>query len=203
MCKSPTLRIHYGRSQSETMDTLHKRTLRRHQRSAKTLSIVVGAFFVCWLPFFVCHAISTFIICLYYKYIIILSDNAFTYVPDVLMEVFAWLGYMNSTLNPLIYALAIKSFSETFRRSFYNAVQQCNCSNLKQHDSNHMAQHINNTLNDRSRPPLKPTASLQERRKTTSMIDVNKSCTFMNKYLQVEYRHWHAKSLLSTLLDSR
>ena len=44
----------------------HRHKARKQAKSAKTLSIVVGAFFVCWAPFFMCHAISE---CLFIKVI--------------------------------------------------------------------------------------------------------------------------------------
>lgn len=45
----------------------------------------------------------------------------FIEVPTILMDIFTWLGYLNSALNPLIYALAIKTFSATYSRMLRDA----------------------------------------------------------------------------------
>uniref|UniRef100_A0AAY4CV76 G-protein coupled receptors family 1 profile domain-containing protein n=1 Tax=Denticeps clupeoides TaxID=299321 RepID=A0AAY4CV76_9TELE len=70
------------------------------RKAAKTLGIVVGAFIFCWMPFFVNSIIDPFI-------------NFGT--PAILFEAFIWLGYFNSTLNPIIYGL----FYPWFRKSLY------------------------------------------------------------------------------------
>ncbi|CAJ0609148.1 unnamed protein product [Cylicocyclus nassatus] len=71
------------------------------QRAARTLSIVVGAFIICWTPFFVFTPLT--VIC---KSCFADKDRIFTIV--------TWAGYLNSMLNPLIYS----RFSRDFRRAF-------------------------------------------------------------------------------------
>jgi len=39
------------------------------------------------------------------------------YCPDIVVEVLFWIGYFNSTLNPLIYAYFNKDFREAFRNT--------------------------------------------------------------------------------------
>ncbi|KAF7649601.1 hypothetical protein LDENG_00138930 [Lucifuga dentata] len=70
------------------------------QKAAKTLSIVLGAFIFCWLPFFIISFIDSYT-----------GLNS----PVELFEIFFWLDYFNSTLNPIIYAL----FSPCFRKCFH------------------------------------------------------------------------------------
>ncbi|XP_067097843.1 trace amine-associated receptor 13c-like [Osmerus mordax] len=70
------------------------------RKAAKTLGIVVGVFIFCWMPFFVYSIIDPYI-------------NFVT--PTAVFEVFVWLGYFNSTLNPIIYAL----FYPWFRKCFH------------------------------------------------------------------------------------
>ena len=38
------------------------------------------------------------------------SDELTGSVPTLLMEIFTWLGYSNSGLNPVIYALTVRTF---------------------------------------------------------------------------------------------
>lgn len=63
---------------------------RSERKAAKTLGIVVGVFIFCWLPFFVNFIVDPY-------------TNFST--PPILFEVFIWLGYFNSTANPIIYGL--------------------------------------------------------------------------------------------------
>ncbi|XP_039605620.1 trace amine-associated receptor 1-like [Polypterus senegalus] len=61
---------------------------KRETKAAKTLAIVLGVFLLCWLPFFLCNIINP-----------ILNHPA----PPAMTNVLAWIGYMNSTFNPLVY----------------------------------------------------------------------------------------------------
>ncbi|XP_014663547.1 PREDICTED: dopamine receptor 2-like [Priapulus caudatus] len=80
----------------------------KEQKAAKTLGIVMGAFVVCWLPFFLTNVLSG--IC-----------AACIVRPDIVFPVFTWLGYINSAINPVIYALS----SRDFRRAFYKTCCTC------------------------------------------------------------------------------
>ncbi|KAM4628382.1 trace amine-associated receptor 13c-like [Polymixia lowei] len=73
---------------------------RSEHKAAKTLGIVVGAFIFCWMPFFLNSIIDAY--------------TGFS-TPAALFEVFVWLGYFNSTLNPIIYGL----FYPWFRKCFH------------------------------------------------------------------------------------
>ncbi|XP_051253980.1 trace amine-associated receptor 13c-like [Dicentrarchus labrax] len=69
-------------------------------KAAKTLGIVLGAFIFCWMPFFINSIIDAF--------------TGFS-TPVAIFEASVWLGYFNSTLNPIIYAL----FYPWFKKCFY------------------------------------------------------------------------------------
>ncbi|XP_074535603.1 trace amine-associated receptor 1-like [Halichoeres trimaculatus] len=69
-------------------------------KATKTLAIVMGAFLSFWTPFFVCNVIDPFI--------------GYS-IPPELFETLVWLGYFNSTVNPIIYAF----FYSWFRKAFH------------------------------------------------------------------------------------
>jgi 5-hydroxytryptamine receptor 1 len=75
-------------------------SLSKERRAARTLGIIMGVFVVCWLPFFLMYVIVPFCV---------------SCCPsDKLKNFMAWLGYINSALNPLIYTI----FNMDFRRAF-------------------------------------------------------------------------------------
>uniref|UniRef100_A0A8C5K024 Trace amine-associated receptor 4 n=1 Tax=Jaculus jaculus TaxID=51337 RepID=A0A8C5K024_JACJA len=75
-------------------------TSKKENKATKTLSIVLGAFVSCWLPFFVLTITDPFI--------------GFT-TPEDLYDVFLWLGYFNSTFNPIIYGMFYPWFRKALR----------------------------------------------------------------------------------------
>ncbi|KAJ2940011.1 hypothetical protein O0L34_g14042 [Tuta absoluta] len=81
---------------------------RMETKAAKTLGIIVGGFVFCWLPFFSVYVIRAF------------CPNC---VADIVFSVLFWLGYCNSAINPLIYAL----FSKDFRFAFKRIICKCFC----------------------------------------------------------------------------
>lgn len=83
-------------------------SLRRETKTAQTLSLVVGGFIACWLPFFLYYILTPFI-----------PSN---YVNAVLMYILTWLGWFNSAINPFIYAF----YSPDFRMAFWRlTIKKC------------------------------------------------------------------------------
>lgn len=81
---------------------------RMETKAAKTLGLIVGGFILCWLPFFTMYMIRAFCqLC----------------IEPLLFSVLFWLGYCNSAINPLIYAL----FSKDFRIAFKTILYKCLC----------------------------------------------------------------------------
>lgn len=82
---------------------------RMETKAAKTLAIIVGLFILCWLPFFTIYIIRPFC-----------KDC----IDPLLFSILFWLGYCNSAVNPMIYAL----FSKDFRFAFKRIICRCFCS---------------------------------------------------------------------------
>ncbi|KAK6185856.1 hypothetical protein SNE40_008002 [Patella caerulea] len=107
------------------------RKFNREQKAAKTLAIIVGAFIVCWLPFFSIYLIGAF------------CDNC---IPAVLFSVFFWLGYCNSAINPCVYALFARDFRFAFKKLLTCGIRRQPCksaSDLASMNLNHI-QSLNN-----------------------------------------------------------
>ncbi|XP_045440991.1 5-hydroxytryptamine receptor 1D [Pipistrellus kuhlii] len=77
----------------------------RERKATKTLGVILGAFIVCWLPFFVASLVLP-----------ICRDAC--WIPRALFDFFTWLGYLNSLINPIIYTV----FNEEFRQAFQKVV---------------------------------------------------------------------------------
>ena len=73
----------------------------------RTLGIVMGVFIACWLPFFVTNLLSAFC-------------QSCIHNPERVVTVVTWLGWINSGMNPVIYAC----WSRDFRR--YQKCEKCN-----------------------------------------------------------------------------
>ncbi|THD23642.1 D(3) dopamine receptor [Fasciola hepatica] len=88
-----------------------QRSLSNRERKAnKTLAIVLGAFLICWLPFFTVNVGIG--ICLLRQS----TDHPACVVLDRLMSACTWLGYVNSLLNPMIYTIFNLEFRMAFKR---------------------------------------------------------------------------------------
>uniref|UniRef100_A0A672LP46 5-hydroxytryptamine receptor 7 n=1 Tax=Sinocyclocheilus grahami TaxID=75366 RepID=A0A672LP46_SINGR len=76
--------------------------------NSTTLGIVVGAFAVCWLPFFLLSTARPFI-----------CGVQCSCVPLWVERTLLWLGYANSLINPFIYAF----FNRDLRTTYHNLIR--------------------------------------------------------------------------------
>ncbi|XP_062857144.1 trace amine-associated receptor 1b [Trichomycterus rosablanca] len=99
-----------ARSQARSINVLanqlrmhhHKPRMFRYRtrKGTMTIAIVVGVFLICWSPFFFCNIIDPFVD---YK------------ISPALIDALVWFGYLNSALNPFIYAFLYPWFRKALR----------------------------------------------------------------------------------------
>eukprot|EP00062_Callorhinchus_milii_P024265 gi/632983990/ref/XP_007908919.1/ PREDICTED: 5-hydroxytryptamine receptor 6 [Callorhinchus milii] len=79
---------------------LANRQSKKALKASLTLGVLLGMFFVTWLPFFVANVAQAMCEC----------------VPALLFDVLTWLGYCNSTMNPVIYPLFMRDFKRAIAK---------------------------------------------------------------------------------------
>lgn len=84
----------------------------RERKASITLGVIMTAFTVCWLPFFILALLRPF------------SHSVYS-IPNWIVSLALWLGYANSTLNPIIYV----TFHQDFRQAF-RYLLCCQCSTM-------------------------------------------------------------------------
>uniref|UniRef100_A0A8C8S1P7 Alpha-2B adrenergic receptor n=1 Tax=Pelusios castaneus TaxID=367368 RepID=A0A8C8S1P7_9SAUR len=80
-----------------------KTHLNREKRFTFVLAVVIGVFVLCWFPFFFLYSLGA--IC-----------PTLCKVPNSVFQFFFWIGYCNSSLNPVIYTIFNQDFRKAFRK---------------------------------------------------------------------------------------
>ncbi|KAL0113439.1 hypothetical protein PUN28_012532 [Cardiocondyla obscurior] len=100
------LRFLAGRAKKKS---LAANAVATEQKASKVLGLVFFTFVLCWAPFFLLN--------------IFFAACPRCPVPRHVVDTFLWLGYVSSTINPIIYTI----FNRTFRAAFIRLLK-CNCS---------------------------------------------------------------------------
>lgn len=88
---------------SEALLEKKKLMAARERKATKTLGIILGAFIVCWLPFFIISLVMP-----------ICKDACWFHL--AIFDFFTWLGYLNSLINPIIYTMSNEDFKQAFHK---------------------------------------------------------------------------------------
>ncbi|CRK89466.1 CLUMA_CG003205, isoform C [Clunio marinus] len=99
---SKTLTLHEVESEHTPTKDKHLNKMKREHKAARTLGIIMGTFIACWLPY------VTASLC---------GDSC--KIPEIFVAILFWIGYSNSTLNPLIYAYFNRDFREAFTSTLH------------------------------------------------------------------------------------
>ncbi|XP_069142527.1 histamine H1 receptor-like [Argopecten irradians] len=83
---------------------IRQSSLKKEIKAARQLGVIMGAFTLCFLPYFILFLVIAF------------CPNCIH--PD-LMTAMTWIGYLNSTLNPVLYPLC----NANFRRKFWKMLR--------------------------------------------------------------------------------
>ncbi|OCT58468.1 hypothetical protein XELAEV_18002140mg [Xenopus laevis] len=82
----------------------------RERKATKTLGVILGAYIVCWLPFFIISLVMP------------ICKDACWFHPAI-FDFFNWLGYLNSLINPIIYTMS----NEDFKQAFHKLINRFKC----------------------------------------------------------------------------
>lgn len=92
--------------------------LANEDKASRVLAFVFSSFFICWTPFFLSNFARGFC-------------GESCAVPEWAGSLFLWLGFLSSTLNPIIYTIFNKRFRQAFGR-----IIRCRCTKAHRRHQN-------------------------------------------------------------------
>ncbi|XP_070812844.1 5-hydroxytryptamine receptor 2A [Pituophis catenifer annectens] len=108
---SLSLDKHFTHSLNKESGTFRRRKMQsisNEQKASKVLGIVFFLFVIMWCPFFITNVMVAFC-----------KEACDKDIIEDLLNIFVWIGYLSSAVNPLIYTL----FSKTYRSAFVRYLQ--------------------------------------------------------------------------------
>ncbi|KAG5680907.1 hypothetical protein PVAND_010385 [Polypedilum vanderplanki] len=105
---TPSLNFKLGFLNQRKRTNLSANAVATEQKATKVLGLVFFTFVLCWSPFFILN--------------ILFATCPTCEVPDHIINICLWLGYVSSTINPIIYTI----FNKTFRAAFIRLLK-CKC----------------------------------------------------------------------------
>lgn len=100
-----TIRMPSFETDLDAADERHQICTLRERKAARILGLILGAFILCWMPFFLKELLVG---------LRLLSPS------PAVSEFLTWLGYINSLINPLLYT----SFNEDFKLAFKKLIKR-------------------------------------------------------------------------------
>ncbi|KAL7388670.1 hypothetical protein ABVT39_018808 [Epinephelus coioides] len=94
-----TIRIPSFEKDMDGQDEKNQICTSRERKAARILGLILGAFIICWLPFFLKE---------------VLVGLRIVQPSQLISDLLTWLGYINSLINPLLYT----SFNDDFKLAF-------------------------------------------------------------------------------------
>lgn len=91
-------------SVSQAENERRHKNYRKNVRAAKTISLIIGAFFFCWVPYCVLSIVLN------------LRHDLIATTPTEITFILLMCGYLNCALNPFLYSLLNKRFKTTYTK---------------------------------------------------------------------------------------
>lgn len=118
-----TVKMHTKRVRSHSFRSEEQSAFLNERRITITLFIILAVFLACWTPFSVLTLYAT------------LAGNE---LPKYFSVAAYWLGFLNSAMNPVIYALRTKEFRQGYRQIF-GIILPCCFQRIESRDSDSLA----------------------------------------------------------------
>ncbi|OQV11740.1 Beta-2 adrenergic receptor [Hypsibius exemplaris] len=106
-----SIQHNYNSEDSQCL-TNKSKNLASERKAIKTLGIIFGMFYICWQPFFIIYWIYAF------------DDEP--NIPNWIRSSITWLGYINSAMNPIVYALN-PDFRSAYKRILLTILKKGPC----------------------------------------------------------------------------
>ncbi|CAF3349562.1 unnamed protein product [Rotaria sp. Silwood1] len=156
-------------SQMSSSDELavikHKlHNLKCEKKAFRTVGLILGALLICWLPFFVTLPLMSIL----KDYEMIQDEKA----ANIWFKITFWLGYINSALNPFVYAFSNRAIRRAFREVIFRRFCCCIC---RKKSNQHNEQNMDRRRGNRGGSLPTDTSQITLKRKCSYTTDTVRS----------------------------